>query len=193
MQRRWTWLLVLAGTVIIAVAAVAYFAERQAGSPTGSLAALSKAARHGDWDAVETYVDVDAVASQIARSRFAVATGGDPGGEAPPEAGGAMGAGESPAAMEARMSTVYVDNFRTILQERVEAGIERGTAGVEGVLVAGRAKHVEHVSDTEVRATIEVPVDDDGTAEIIVTMVRVDDHWQIIALENLDDDALSTE
>lgn len=193
MQRRWTIILVLAGAVIIAVSAVAYLMQQRADSPAGSLEALSEAARSGDWATVETYMDVDAVGTGIAESSIAEATGGAPATSAQPESASGMGGGESQSGVMARMSSVYAANFRTLLQARVEEGIDEDATGVIGLLVVGKAEHVEYVSETEARVTVEVPMEDEGTAEIIATMVRAGDHWQIIALENLSDDQLPTE
>ncbi|MDO8847856.1 MAG: hypothetical protein Q7W51_05670 [Coriobacteriia bacterium] len=181
------WILALVVVAIIASGAVAatYLRGNYAESPVRSLEALAQATRDKDWAAVEAYFDAEAVATRLAESKIAAAP------EAELDSGTSThddprGGAETETQLMGRMTATYIENYRQTIQRSVEAGIESGATGVEGVLLAGKASDVEYVSDTEARVTIEVPADEGGALEIIATMVRVDDHWQIIALETVD-------
>ena len=191
MKRWWLWTLVVVGVIVIAGAGF-YLSGRHADSPVRSLEALAEATRAKDWAAVETYFDATTVATDLAESKITAATTEPPGGETETEPSTSphedtRGAAESEAQLMGRMAATYIENYRQAIQRSVEAGIEPGATGVEGLLLAGEASDVEYVSDTEARVTVEVPADEGGTLEIVATMVRVGDHWQIIALETVDE------
>jgi len=127
------------------------------------------------------------VATHLAESKIAA-----PDGDAELDSGTSphddpRGAAETETQLMGRMTAVYIENYVQTIQRSVEAGIESGATGVEGVLLAGKASDVEYVSDAEARVTVDVPADEGGTLGIIATMVRVGDHWQIIALETVDE------
>ncbi len=191
MKRWWFWALVVAGVIVIAGAGL-YLTGRHADSPVRSLEALAEATRAKDWAAVETYFDATAVATDLAESKIIAATTEPPGGEAETESSTSphedtRGAAESEEQLMGRMAATYIENYRQTIQRSVEAGIESGATGVEGLLLAGEASDVEYVSDAEARVTVDVPADGGGTLEIIATMVQAGDHWQIIALETVDE------
>lgn len=185
MQRRLTIIFTVAGVLIALVAAAVYFADRHADSPERSLEALAAAAQGGDWSEVQRYIDAEAVATTLAQSKVAAVGAEDsPVPDDGSSSSGGMGGGESQSGMLARMASVYADNYVAAMQSSVEAGIEPGATGIAGVLVAGKAERVEYVSDSEARVTIRIATEGGGTADVFATMVRVEDLWQIIALES---------
>lgn len=185
MQRRLTIIFAVAGALIALAAGAAFFADRHGDSPERSLEALAAASQDGDWTEAQRYIDAKAVATSLAQSKVAAVGAEDsPLPDDGSSSSGGMGGGESQSGMLGRMATVYADNYVAAMRSSVEAGIEPGATGVAGVLVAGRAEKVEYVSDSEARVTIRIATEDGESADVFATMVRVDDHWQIIALES---------
>lgn len=188
MKRSWIWALVVVAVIASGAVTATYLRGNYAESPVRSLEALAQATRDKDWAAVEVYFDAEAVATRLAESKIAAAPDDDAqldSGTSPHD--DPRGAAETETQLMGRMTATYIENYVQTLQRSVEVGIESSATGVEGVLLAEEASDVEYVSDTEAHVTVEVPADEGGTLEIIATMVRVGDHWQIIALETVDE------
>lgn len=190
MKRWWIWVLVGAVAVVTGALGVMTANQRHADSPERSLEALASATAAKDWAAVETYIDVRAVATALAASKIEAATSAITDGSAATGASphddprGDTASGEQALGS---MGEAYVENYYADIQRSVLAGVPEGATGVQGVLVAGRATDIDSAGDDEARVTIEVPAEGGGTLAIIATMVRVDEHWRIIELETTED------
>mgnify|MGYP001054902234 FL=1 len=197
MKRWWIWALTAAGVVAMIVLGASVLSQRHADSPERSLEALASATAARDWHAVETYIDVRAVATAVATANInaamGIATDGDAAGTSASPHDDPRGSTASGEEALGGMGETYVENYYRAIQRSVEAGVPDDATGVEGVLVAGAASRIEYTTDDEARVTIDVPDEDGGTLEIFATMVRVDDHWQIIALETAEDATLPAE
>jgi hypothetical protein len=185
--------LVWIGVALVTVAGVAVagvaLGGRYADSPERSLESLAAAVRAEDWDGVQTYFDAEAVGSAFAKAAIASAMSTADGTEedassAHDDSRGSEATGEGATS---RMEATFTDNFVEPLQSAVESGIPEGSGGLAGVLLAGSAKKVTYVNDSEAEVTVVVPADEDATEEVLLTMVRADDHWQIIELTQISD------
>jgi len=160
-------------------------------SPRHALAQLAAATESQDWSGVQTYVDVDAVASNFVDAALSNAQGEDAAGEEDER-----GAGEdSPMRAQPRkerdtpsMKSAFVDQFGDALKQAVEDGtLNADAGGVSSVLLGEKVTDVAYVSETEAAVTMAVSDGAGRTRDIRLRMQKADDHWRIIALENIDD------
>lgn len=185
-QRPWLLLVALAVLALVAVVFGVLRAPRPE-SPEHALRQLSKAAENKDWGGVQKYMDVDAVATHYVDVALSNALGDDGADGAGAMAGGnAMGASSGGVGVGRTMKPVFVQRFRDSLKKRVEEGTLKADAGgVASVLRGKKPKRVSYVSRKEASASVEVPAGAGGTREVTLRMEWADDHWRIVALENI--------
>jgi hypothetical protein len=139
-------------------------------TPQYSLGQMARAAQNKDWDGVQKYVDVDAVASAFVDVAISKAFGEDTSGAS------ALGAGMKPTAIR---------QFKDSLKNSVENATSTKTAGLSGVLFVTKPSSVTYVSNEEALVTVEVP--SFGDQSVRLRMTWADDHWRITAFESAAD------
>jgi len=187
---RWmTLVAVLMAVVVVGIGAVLWM--RYAQSPRRSLAGLSDAVQARDWDGVQRYVDVDGVASHFVDSALSTARGDDVSDAEDERAAGGDGAMSARPRKEKdapSMKSVFVGKFREALRRSVEdATLSADAGGVSSVLLGGKVKQVTYASKADASVTMAVPDGVGGTQEITLRMRWAEDHWRIVALENVGD------
>lgn len=173
------WLLIAALVVVSAVTVAAVsglLRARDAGSPQYSLRQMASAVENKDWSGVERYVDVDAVASHFVGSMFA--------GQA---AEGTSAAGAMRPGLAPKMTATFTRQFRAAVQQAVEATAATANRGVAGRPFVLRAKSVTYLGQNEALVLVELPVAGGGAQDVKLRMKRVDDHWRVIAVEDVAD------
>lgn len=182
--------LLLAAVALVALAVIAFalLQDRRTGTPEYSLGQMTEAVRSGDWDGVQKYMDIDAVAGSFVDATLANAMGEDSpdalGGGAGGMGGGGNAPGSSGPGLAETMKDVFVRQFREAVKRSVEARGKTSTGDPSTLLLIENPTSVESVSETEVLATVQVRTDAAGTQDIAVRMIRAGDHWRIISLEN---------
>lgn len=161
-------LLALAAVAVVAVAG-ALLRVNDTHAPQYSLEQMAKAAQNKDWDGVQKYIDVDAVASTFVDAALSKAFGVDTSGTAGP------GVGMKPAAVQ-----MIEDSLKNSVVNPSGASIGR----LSGVLFMEKAKSVTSVGENEALVTVEIPVSASETRDVVLRMARADDHWRITAFEN---------
>lgn len=169
--RRFLLLALLAALAVVAVVVVvgALLRANDTHAPQYSLEQMAKAARSKDWDGVQKYIDVDAVASTFVDAAISNAFGAD--------TSGTVGA-------DSAMKPKAIQQIKDSLEKSVENATSTETGVLSGVLFVEKPKAVTYVSEDEALVTVEVPVSAGGTRDIRLRMKRTDDHWRIAAFEN---------
>jgi len=191
-RRRRFQLLLLAAVAVIAITAVgiALLDSRDVGSPEHSLAQMTKAVRSGDWNRVQEYMDIDAVASSFVDATMATALEGDAPDALTGNVGGMGGGGNTPGSsgsgLAGTMKDTFIQQFRNSVKQSVEARGKTSTGEPSTLLLLEDPTSVELVSETEALATVSASTGD-GTRDVVIRMVRAGDHWRIMALENFAD------
>jgi len=184
--------LLLAAAALLAAVAIAFslLPSRDADSPKFSLDRMTEAIRNGDWDGVQKYMDIDAVAASFVDAALATALEGDSPDALTGNVGGMGGGGNAPGSsgsgLAGTMKGVFTEQFRESVKQSVEARGKTSTGEPSSLLLLEDPTNVELVSETEAVATVNVSTDD-GTQDVVIRMIRVGDHWRIMALENFAD------
>ena len=185
--------MLLAAVTLVAVTAAAFalLPSQEADSPEYSLSQMTKAVRDGDWGGVQRYMDTDAVAASFVDAALATALEDDSPDALTGNVGGMGGGGNAPGSsgsgLAGTMRNVFVEQFGSAVKRSVEARGKTSTGEPSVLLLLDDPTSVEFVSQTEVLATVRVPTDDGGMQDVVIRMLRVDDHWRIMALENFAD------
>lgn len=186
----------IAALAVIAVIAViaGLVWVRYTQSPQYSLGQLASAAQNKDWDGVQKYMDVDAVASHFLDAALSNARGDDSADDDSADDDTRMGddtgmsGGTSGAGTTRTMGPAFIQRFRDALKKSIEdATLKSDAGGVSSVLLGKKPKSVTYVSKKEASATVEVPAGAGGTQDVTLRMQWADDHWRITALENVAD------
>jgi hypothetical protein len=168
--RRFLLLAVAALAVVAAVVAVgAVLRTNDTHAPQYSLEQMANAARNRDWDGVQKYMDVDAVASAFVDVAISTAFGDDT------SRSGAVGAGMKPKAIQ---------QIKDSLKRSVENATSTESGDLSGVLFVDKPKAVTYITKDEALVTVEVPLSAGGTRDIGLRMKWADDHWRIAAFDN---------
>lgn len=163
-------------------------------SPRRSLTRLTEAVEGKDWNGVQRYIDVDAVASNYMATLLANAQG-DAAAEASATLGregvkdNDTGMGDSGAdSGGTTMNPVFNELFKDSLRKGVESGSLRSDAGgIASVLLGKKPKDIDYESADVALVTVEVPAAAGATRVITLRMERVGGLWRITSVANLDD------
>jgi hypothetical protein len=171
-------LAVVAAVVLLAAAIGGVLWIEFTRSPAYSVARLGNAIQNKDWNGVQKYVDVDAVVGQAVDVAVSKAVGGDTGI-----------LGELGSQVASSTKPVLAAEAKTLLKQ----GVEQGLGSVlpnQDVLVSSfvltQVKSTTYVAN-EARVTVEVPLKTGAPFELKLRMRRVDDHWRVVAIENVGD------
>ncbi|MGB4593598.1 MAG: hypothetical protein WBI63_07510 [Coriobacteriia bacterium] len=182
----WPWL-AAAAVVIVAGVVGGLLLARPAtdDGPRNSLTLVAQAAQSGDWNAVNAYLDVEAVAGHYADTAFAQATGSATASvDATMPRSSGMG-GSRPQTGPAAMKKVFVARTVQSLRTLVERGdLDANAGGLQSLMLVGEA---ESVDAGESRATVTVVIPGVGGKDetVILTMNKVDERWRIVAVDGI--------
>jgi hypothetical protein len=179
--KRRLWLLwLLAAVAVIAAGAVgtSLIQQKQAEDPAYALHRLAAAADNEDWERVQRYMDVEAVALGFAETTIERALSGD-GTVDSAGAGGGMGSGGFPAG---KMQGRFAAQFKDLLKSRVESGDAFAEGSLFGALLAESQGDIERVSAEEASATVEVAAADGEVEDVTLRMSRIGEDWVLVAV-----------
>lgn len=185
--RRWLLVAALAVGLIGLISGLFWF--RFTTTPQYSYRQLSGSARRGDWVGVQRYLDAESVASSYVDALLSNAASGSADAAARPSTmGGRAGGSKAPgAASGSEMKISFAKRFEASLKQSVEDSALKDRGGISSVLIAGRPGRVTFVSEDVATVAVEVPEGDDADPDAQLTMQRVDDHWRVMAVSNIDD------
>jgi hypothetical protein len=144
-------------------------------TPEYSLGQMASAA----WNAVQKYVDVDAVTSGFVDAAISTAFGAGASGTGMSRTGSAIG--------QTGMKSAAAQQFRDSLKQSVANAASTNAGGLSGFLFVKQPKRVTYPSKDEALVTVEVPTGRGGAQDVALKMNRVADHWRITAFANTAD------
>lgn len=182
----WPWLVVAVVVIVAGVVAGLVLARPSADDgPRNSLTLMAQAARSGDWNAVNSYIDVEVVAGHYADAAFAQAMGTATASVDPtmPTSSG-MG-GSRPQTGPSAMRKVFVARTVQSLRTIVERGDVDATAGgLQSLMLVGKAESVD-VRESTATVTVVIPGAGGKSETVTLTMKNIDERWQIVAVDGI--------
>lgn len=182
----WPWLVVAAVIIVAGVVAGLVLVRPSADDgPRNSLTLMAQAARSGDWSAVNTYIDVEAVAGHYADMAFAQASGtGTASVDATMPKSSAMG-GSRPQTGPTTMRKVFVVRTVQSLKTIVERGeLDANAGGLQSLMLIGKAESVD-ADESTAKVTVAIPGPGGKNETVTLTMKNMGERWRIVAVDGI--------
>lgn len=177
-------LAVLGVLAIVAVLTLVARGRAQAGTAEYAFGELAEAAREGEWETVERYVDTGAIASGYVDALFANAMSDEEPDKAAPKSRAHASSGGSSMGSSG-MKDAFVQRFEEYLRTGVQQGTLEGDGGFGGLVVGSTVSSAETPGENE--AVLTLSAKGDGAKGIQVTMQRTQEQWRVTAVNGLDD------